>query len=412
MSLTTIRTTLFSLGITLLCVSCATTGRLVDQAGRSAEREAAERVDRGVSAGADATEEAVLSGGQESADGGASGAPTNGSGSGSTGSGAAASSGPNVGSNYDFTRGEEPLFHEDYASDNLGDFPRNLELVEGTWDVVDIDGRRWLRGTGGRGSDFQVVLPESLPERFTIEYEVMYSHGNQVTVMATSPIEGGPTGYEGTLVQVMSGKSGAWIPASKREFLSAVSNSVLSDPTRVEIMVDGNHMKVFVAGIRVANVPNAKIVRGDRLQFEDTYFSTSEEPIFIGAIRVDAGGRDLYGELEREGRVALDGIYFDTGSDQLRPESYATLEEVGSMLREHGDLELSIEGHTDSQGDEASNLDLSDRRAASVRRYLVTEQGVDAARLTSRGVGESQPVASNDTAEGRQQNRRVELVRN
>ena len=127
---------------------------------------------------------------------------------------------------------------------------------------------------------------------------------------------------------------------------------------------------------------------------------------------MDAGGRDLYGELEREGRVTLEGIYFDTGSDQLRSESFATLDEVGALLSEHGDLTLLIEGHTDSQGDEATNLDLSDRRAASVRRYLVTELGIDAARLSSRGLGESQPVASNDTPEGRQQNRRVELVRN
>ena len=81
------------------------------------------------------------------------------------------------------------------------------------------------------------------------------------------------------------------------------------------------------------------------------------------------------------------------------------------MLQEYPDLRLSIEGHTDSQGDESFNLDLSDRRAASVRRYLVEEFGIDPNRLSSRGLGETQPVASNDTPEGRQQNRRVELVR-
>ncbi len=418
MSLSTIRTMLFSLGVTFLCASCATTGRLVDQAGRSAESEAAERVNRGVSAGADATEEAVMGGdNDESASSGSNGSGSTGSGSnGSTSSsgGAAATgaSAPNVAANYDYTRGERPLFYDDYADDNLGDFPRNLELVEGTWDVVDIDGRRWLRATGGRGSDFQVVLPEQLPERFTIEYEIMYTHGNQVTVLATSPIEGGPTGYEGTLVQVQSRETGAWIPSANREFFASLGGETLSDPTRIEIMVDGNHMKVFANGTRTANVPNAQVVRSDRLHFEDLYFSNPENPIYVSAIRVDAGGRDLYGELEREGRVALQGIYFDTGSDRLRPESYAALDEVGIMLSEHGDLTLLIEGHTDSQGDEASNLDLSDRRAASVRRYLVGEFGIVATRLSSRGLGESEPVASNDTPEGRQQNRRVELVRN
>jgi hypothetical protein len=88
----------------------------------------------------------------------------------------------------------------------------------------------------------------------------------------------------------------------------------------------------------------------------------------------------------------------------------------GSCLRlrtfqEYSDLKLSVEGHTDSQGDESYNLGLSDRRAASVLSYLIQEFGIDGARLSSRGLGETQPVAPNDTAEGRQQNRRVELVR-
>ena len=131
----------------------------------------------------------------------------------------------------------------------------------------------------------------------------------------------------------------------------------------------------------------------------------------MAPIRIASGGLDLYSALEREGRVALDGIYFDTDSDALRAESHAALEEVGAMLREHMDLSLSIEGHTDSQGDDAYNLSLSDRRAAAVRNYIVTEFGIDPSRLQSRGLGETQPVASNDTPEGRQQNRRVELVR-
>jgi outer membrane protein OmpA-like peptidoglycan-associated protein len=410
MSYAIIRRILLLVGISLAAASCATAAeRLVDRAGRAAEREAGERVDRGVSAGADATEDAILSGGDESAS--ASSAAGEASATGTATTGATGPTARTVSSNYDFQRGDRPLFSEDYSSDNLGDFPRGLELVEGSWDVVDVDGRRWLRGTGGRGSAFDVVLPEGLPEKFTIEYEIMYSHTNQQTIMATSPVDGGWSSYKGTLVFVRNIQSGARMPAAGREFLAQVSRDILSDPTPVKVMVDGSHMKVYVNGQRVSNVPNAEIIRSDRIHFEDIYFSTPDEPIFFGTIRVDAGGRDLYGALEREGRVALEGIYFDTGSDQLRSESHATLAEVGGMLQEYPDLRLSIEGHTDSQGDESFNLDLSDRRAASVRRYLVEEFGIDPNRLSSRGLGETQPVASNDTPEGRQQNRRVELVR-
>ncbi len=295
MSRSTILSTLIVSGFSLSSTSCAMATQVAaDQASRALEREIAERVDSGTEAGADAAEEAILGG-----DGASAGANSPGeSGSDSDGSGPADSPAGgvhavNAGSNYDYARGERPLLHEDYANDNLGDFPRGFELVEGTWDVVEIEGRRWLRGTGGRGSDFQVVLPEALPERFTIEYEIMYTHGNQVTIMATSPVEGDPASSDGTLVQVKGVASGAWIPASRRELFSLVSRDALSAPTPVEIMVDGAQMKVFVAGVRVANVPNAEVVRSDRLHFEDTYFSTPEAPVFIGAIRVDVGGLDL-----------------------------------------------------------------------------------------------------------------------
>jgi len=109
--------------------------------------------------------------------------------------------------------------------------------------------------------------------------------------------------------------------------------------------------------------------------------------------------------------VATQGIYFDTGSDRIRPESTPTLKEIGQMLTEHPDLKLTIEGHTDNVGDAAANHDLSHRRAKAVAQYLVTKHGVDASRLQSTGFGDKKPAAANTTPEGRQQNRRVELVK-
>ena len=81
------------------------------------------------------------------------------------------------------------------------------------------------------------------------------------------------------------------------------------------------------------------------------------------------------------------------------------------MLKQHAELKLTIEGHTDSVGDDASNLSLSERRAAAVKAYLESQFGIASDRLQAVGMGETKPAASNDTPEGRQQNRRVELVR-
>ena len=124
-----------------------------------------------------------------------------------------------------------------------------------------------------------------------------------------------------------------------------------------------------------------------------------------------AGGRKLYDELAAAGRVATQGIYFDTGSDRIRPESTPTLKEIAQMLTEHADLKLVIEGHTDNVGDEAANQALSEKRAAAVKDALVASYKVDAGRVSSRGLGATKPAAPNTTPEGRQANRRVELVK-
>ena len=131
----------------------------------------------------------------------------------------------------------------------------------------------------------------------------------------------------------------------------------------------------------------------------------------IANVRIAAGGKKLYDALAEKGRVATQGVLFDTGSDRIRPESTPTLKEMGTMLKEHPELKLVIEGHTDNVGVAANNQSLSEKRAEAVRQYLVDTFGIDKSRLQAKGFGSSKPTAGNDTPEGRQQNRRVELVK-
>lgn len=128
-----------------------------------------------------------------------------------------------------------------------------------------------------------------------------------------------------------------------------------------------------------------------------------------GPVSVDASA--LAGELDRTGRVTLEGVYFDTGQDTLRAESDAALQQVGLLLRDQPSLRLTIEGHTDSTGSAEVNRVLSQRRADRVREAIVARYGVAAERLGSIGYGSSRPVADNGTEQGRAMNRRVELVR-
>lgn len=108
--------------------------------------------------------------------------------------------------------------------------------------------------------------------------------------------------------------------------------------------------------------------------------------------------------------LVLEGVNFDFDKAVIRPQDYAKLDQDVEALKAWGDVEVEVAGHTCSIGTEEYNLGLSQRRAEAVRNYLVSK-GVSADRLTARGYGESRPVASNATREGRAQNRRVELVR-
>ena len=117
-------------------------------------------------------------------------------------------------------------------------------------------------------------------------------------------------------------------------------------------------------------------------------------------------------EINRTGRIALYGLYFDTNRTEIKSELKPTLEQIADLLkREPKSRKLLVVGHTDNVGDFESNRDLSQRRAESVANALVTGFGIAPDRLVSFGVSYATPVAPNSTAEGRSQNRRVELVR-
>jgi outer membrane protein OmpA-like peptidoglycan-associated protein len=138
----------------------------------------------------------------------------------------------------------------------------------------------------------------------------------------------------------------------------------------------------------------------------------------LKVIQIDytcSGSADGQSWLERAlaetGHADIYSIYFSFNSDELRDESEPTLREIGHIMRRHPDWKLSVAGHTDSIGGDASNLDLSKRRAASVKTALVERFGVNPGRLTTTGHGKSMPVDTNETEEGRARNRRVELVR-
>jgi OmpA-OmpF porin, OOP family len=312
--------------------------------------------------------------------------------------------GQGVWANYDFVPGDRPLLIEDFGADRVGNFPRRLQFAEGNMEIVEWEGQRALRATAM--SAFSVPLPETLPERFTVEFDV-YTGGYEWLALFTALDE-----IRGTTYSNFPGSffvlehSNAKLEGTGPRASTPVS---LEGITPIRIAVDGSYIKAYFDEQRVINVPNAHIVRGNALHFI-TWYARPESPTYIMNLRVMAGGDDLYDRLMAEGRIATQGILFDTGSATIRPESTPTLKELARTLQQNGDLRLRIEGHTDSVGSADANLRLSQQRAQAVVDYLTQREGIAANRLEAAGLGQTQPAADNGTPEGRQTNRRVELV--
>jgi outer membrane protein OmpA-like peptidoglycan-associated protein len=179
----------------------------------------------------------------------------------------------------------------------------------------------------------------------------------------------------------------------------------------VAVSVNGTFVKAYIDNVRVINDPDGakRPITQVGLSMGMTGESRSEKIMFTN-FRLAEGGKDIKSALATDGKIVTHGILFDTGKDVIKPESLPTLKMILGVLNDDPGLKFSIEGHTDNQGSKSINQPLSEKRAAAVKAWLI-DKGIDVGRLTTKGLGDTKPLSSNDTAEGRANNRRVEFVR-
>jgi len=186
-------------------------------------------------------------------------------------------------------------------------------------------------------------------------------------------------------------------------------------PVHISMQVQEKRLRVWFNQEKKFDLPMALPVSA---VFNNIFFRTfsssykeDELGFYITNLKVATGLPDTRHKLVEEGKFSTTGILFDVNAASIKPESNGTLKELADVLKKNPGIRVKIWGHTDSDGSDANNLELSKKRAAAVKDALTAEFGIEASRLESDGKGETVPVGDNKTKEGKAQNRRVEFVK-
>ncbi len=176
------------------------------------------------------------------------------------------------------------------------------------------------------------------------------------------------------------------------------------------LWVQNGRLRVFLNGEKHLDFNQVEMPPIDSVEFAHDFYGANQA-IGYRTVRFAESAPDFSQTIASSGRFVTHGILFDTDSDRLKPESAPVIQTIARGLETNPNLKLQIEGHTDSVGNAAHNLDLSKCRAEAVKAVLASQFGIDEARLGTAGLGATKPIDSNDTPQGRSQNCRVEFVR-
>ncbi|MFN8347024.1 MAG: OmpA family protein [Spirosomataceae bacterium] len=312
--------------------------------------------------------------------------------------------------NYDFVAGDKIIFSDNFADSQTGEFGTHWKLKEG---------QAVVNKSGDENAFFitkfytklapRVKTPAYLPKDFTVEFDAY--------------LDAGYDSNPGIRIMLMNGDEAAVTVETSRTYttfygpdlkLNGDNPKDLTDDNyfnkwiHYAIAVKGGQIKVYVNQNRVLTVPEVTF-KATTLLVSGDY--SDDKPMAFKNFKLAAGGdQNLIGKAFTDGKYISHGINFDVNKSTLKPASMGELNAIAKILKENTSLKVEIGGHTDTDGDDAGNLKLSEARAASVKNQLVS-MGIDGSRLTTKGYGETKPIAPNSTFEGKAENRRVEFVK-
>ncbi len=334
-------------------------------------------------------------------------------------------------SKYDFVPGEKIIVFEDFAQDAVGDFPDKWN-TNAAGEVMTIEGKQGHWFAIGKTGVYMPDFIDSLPEDFTLEFDMLVDkpvHSWGIDVNLTQlPDRNRPADWSyaknNFSLNILPGSpdfnnNGTSSYRKKKNGVEESSNSTkltqfidISRPVHVAFWRQKERLRVYLNDEKTWDVPKA-ILPEAKLNSLVFNIPTSNDQwhYLITNLRLAVGAPDTRKKILEQNKWVTHGILFDVNSATIKPESYGTLKEMADVLKEYSDLKVKIVGHTDADGKDDANLDLSKRRAASVKAALAKEFGIDESRMETDGKGESEPIDKNDTPAGKANNRRVEFIK-
>jgi OmpA-OmpF porin, OOP family len=321
---------------------------------------------------------------------------------------------------YDFVPGESIIFEDNQENEQNGEFPSRWDLAGGgAVENASFGGKNVIYFREANSCIvpfFKDPKKDNLPDLFTIEFDCWFEPEEYCHYLVDFWDHKNQSETTINTESMIINANHVEIPAEGEGFYPGEEEKgeiAKGFWRHVAISFNARALKVYLDDARVVNIPNLGInPEGLTICCDAMNLAGAEgKNRLIKNVKIAQGAVKLYDKLLSDGKIVTTGIRFDINKADLRPESMGVINSIFQLMKDHPELKFSVEGHTDSDGEDASNKALSEKRAQSVVAEL-TKMGIDNSRFSSKGWGESNPLLPNNTAEGKAANRRVEFVKN
>lgn len=309
----------------------------------------------------------------------------------------------------DFVPGDKVILYDDFTDMEGDEPPPHWKVRGGTAELRVGGGVRQMTMTADR----LVLTPNvtALPANFTMEADVAYKgHGARTWWQFFD--KAGEVVLD-LIVAVNYDDLSLDIKNHEDQLTTQSIPMDWTKPVKQALWTQNGRIRFYINGKRVMDVNQIALPELGKVELNIDGPGDNDREGYVGIqfFRIAESSPDFGKLIMSSGRYVTHGILFDTDSDRIRPESGPVIRIIAKGLEADPALKLRIEGHTDASGAAAHNMELSKKRAEAVKAVLVSQFKIDPARLTTDGLGSSKPIDTNDTPQGRAQNRRVEFVK-